>query len=203
MSLRLLAAMAFAAYVFAQPAVQGPVVLIIGPPGAGKTTQADVLGKAYGLTVITAEQMIAANPEVFERIRRKGVTGIEPETDPVLNRFFEERIAQPDAAKGFITAGYPSVKDHADFVAGLVKTNRLPNPTVIQLEVPEAELRQRLARDPKYANLDQLLKDYQREMAMVALYFPNAEIHRINGRGRPNQVTKRIRDVLDKKIASR
>jgi adenylate kinase len=121
----------------------------------------------------------------------------------VLNRFFEERIAQPDAAKGFITAGYPSVKDHADFVAGLVKTNRLPNPTVIQLEVPEAELRQRLARDPKYANLDQLLKDYQREMAMVALYFPNAEIHRINGRGRPNQVTKRIRDVLDKKIASR
>lgn len=203
MTVRLFAALAFAAAAFTQPTVQGPVVLIIGPPGAGKTTQADVLGKAYGLTVITAEQMIAANPEVFERIRRKGVTGIEPETDPVLNRFFEERIAQPDAAKGFITAGYPSVKDHADFVAGLVKTNRLPNPTVIQLEVPEAELRQRLARDPKYANLDQLLKDYQREMAMVALYFPNAEFHRINGRGRPDQVTKRIRDVLDKKITSR
>lgn len=203
MSSRYLAVFAFAAAASAQPVVQGPIVLIIGPPGAGKTTQADVLSKAYGLPAITAEQLIAAKPEVFERIRRKGVTGIEPETDPVLNRFFEERITQPDVAKGFIAAGYPSVKDHADFVAGLVKTNRLPNPIIIQLEVPESETRKRLSRDPKYANLDQLLKDYQREMAIATLYFPNAEVHRINGRGRPNQVTKRIRDVLDKKIGKR
>lgn len=203
MSFRYVAALACAAGAFAQPIVQGPVVLIVGPPGAGKTTQAEVLAKAYGLPSITPANLIAANPEVFERIRRKGVTGIEPETDPVLNRLFEQRIAQPDAAKGFITAGYPSVKDHADFVAAMVKTNRLPNPIVVQLEVPEAETRKRLARDPKYANLDQLLKDYQREMAIAALYFPNAEIHRIDGRGRPNQVTKRIRDVLDKKIGKK
>jgi adenylate kinase len=203
MRVRFLAAAALAVGGFAQPIVQGPVVLIIGPPGAGKTTQADVLSKAYGLPAITAEQLITANPEVFERIRRKGVTGIEPETDPVLNRLFEQRIAQPDAAKGFITAGYPSVKDHADFVAAMVKTNRLPNPIVVQLEVPEAEVRKRLARDPKYANLDQLMKDYQREMAIASLYFPNAEVHRINGRGRPNQVTRRIRGVLDNKIGKK
>lgn len=203
MSFRLSGALILASLSFAQPIIQGPVVLIVGPPGAGKTTQAEILAKAYGLPAVTVEQLISANPDVFERIRRKGVSGIEPETDPVLNRLFEQRITQADAAKGFITAGYPSVKDHADFVAGMVKDNRLPSPIVVQLQVPEAEVRKRLAKDPKYANLDQLLKDYERELSILQLYFPNAEIHRINGRGRPAQVTKRIRDVLDKKIGKR
>jgi adenylate kinase len=202
MSLRFLTALALAGAGFAQSNVQGPVILIIGAPGAGKTTQAEAVGKAYGLPVITAAQLIADNQEVFNKLRRTTITGIEPETDPVLNHLFEQRIEQPDAARGFITAGYPSVKDHADFVAGMVRAKRLPNPIVIQLDVPESEVRRRLAKDPKYANLDQLIKDYQRELGVVQLYFPDAQIHRIDGRPKADQVTRSIRAVLDKKVVA-
>jgi adenylate kinase len=203
MSLRFLTALALAGAGFAQSNVQGPVILIIGAPGAGKTTQAEALGKAYALPVITATQLINDNREVFERIRKTKISGIEPETDPVLNHLFEQRLEQPGLAKGFITAGYPSVKDHADFVAGLVRQNRLPRPIIIQLDVPDAEVRKRLAKDPKYDQVEQLIKDYRRELEVIQLYFPEAEIHRIDGRPKVTDVTKSIRKVLDKRVTSR
>lgn len=197
---RYFAALLFMGALFAQTTIYGPVILITGAPGAGKTTQAEALSQAYGLPMISAEQLIADNPKVFEEIRRRKISGIEPETDPVLNHLFEQRISRPDVASGFLTAGYPSTKDHADFLAGMVRAQRLPRPVVIQLEVPENEVRARLSKDPKYANLDQLIKDYQRELQVLQLYFPDAEIHKVDGRPKPENVTKKIRAILDKKV---
>ncbi len=182
--------------------VEGPVVLIIGAPGAGKTTQAEALSAAYRLPAITSEQIISENAATFAKLRQTAITGMEPQTDPVLNKLFVARIEKQDVAKGFIVAGYPATKDHADFLAKLVADKRLPSPMVVQLDVPDDEVRKRLAKHPKYGNLEQLIKDYHREMDMLKLYFPAAEIHTIDGRPKVETVTKKIRAVLDPKIKS-
>lgn len=202
MPLRAILLAAFALALHGQPLIQGPVVVLVGAPGAGKTTQAAALSKIYGLPVISSEDLIKNNPNVFQKIRESKLTGMEPQTDPVLNKLFLERIKQGDAAAGVIVAGYPATKDHADFLAKMVADKSLPVPTILQLDVPDDDVRKRLASNPEYtpAKLDQLLKDYHREFDMLKLYFPNAEVTTIDGRPKIEQVTNNIQALLDKKI---
>lgn len=186
----------------AQPLVEGPIVLLVGAPGAGKTTQAGALAKAYHLPVVTLEELVSSNADVFAKIRESKIKGIEPQTDPVLNRLFEDRLKTGTAKNGVIVAGYPSTKDHADFIVKMIERKALPTPVVIQLDVPDDDVRKRLAGNSSYPTekLEQLIKDYHREFDMLKLYFPNAEIVTIDGRAKIPQVTKKIREVLDKKI---
>lgn len=190
---------------FAQAPIQGPVIVLIGAPGAGKTTQATALNKIYGLPVIGAEDLIRDNPGVFAKIRESKIKGIEPQTDPVLNNLFEERLKKDDTAQGFILAGYPATKDHADYLLKMIEQKRLPQPIIIQLDVPDAEVRKRLAGNSNYntEQLDQLIKDYHREFDLLHLYFPKAVVTKIDGTASIDAVTQKIRAVLDPKIKAK
>src|SRR3954466_4799177 len=83
----------------------GPLVVLIGPPASGKTTQAQILQKERGMAVISVEDLIAQNRQSFERFRRPEIQGVEPRLDPVLNRLVEERLRSVDRSKGVILDG--------------------------------------------------------------------------------------------------
>lgn len=186
----------------AQVKVAGPVIIFIGAPGSGKSTQAAVTAKAFKLPVISAESMIRNNKLAFQRAAEIGISGMEPRTDPVMNQVFAALLKRDDYAKGFVLDGYPATNGHSDFIASLVKSGQLPKPVVLQLDVSDDTARKRSQQEPGSdpAKVEQLLKDYHREFDMVRAYFPEANIIAINGDKKPRAVSKEIKTALQQNL---
>ena len=78
----------------------GPLIVFIGPPGAGKTTQATILQKDRGMALISSDQLIEQNHQAFEKFRHPAIHGVEPRLDPALNKLVEENSAPRIFRKG-------------------------------------------------------------------------------------------------------
>src|SRR5689334_6768801 len=101
----LLSAFLLCALALAQPKVEGPVVLFVGPPGSGKSTQAAAASRLLKVPIVSVEDLIAANQAEFAKIRRSGIAGMEPHSDPLLNRLFMARLEKGDLSHGLILDG--------------------------------------------------------------------------------------------------
>jgi adenylate kinase len=175
----------------------GPVVVLMGAPGSGKTTQTELLRKQRGMAVISADDLIARNRQVFERFRNPHIKGLEPRVDPALNRLVDEALGSMDLSKGVILDGYPAAKSHGDYLNVLREKYRLPKPLVIHLRVPDSVVRQRL-KTQKAGDVEQNLKDYHREFDFAREYFPESDIHDVDGTRKPSVIAKEIRGLLPK-----
>jgi len=106
------------------PKSQAPLALILfGSPGSGKGTQSKLLAKALGIPQISTGDMLR------EHVRRGKAIGTKVEAkmkagilvkDYVVNQLVEERLAQPDAANGFILDGYPRTRAQAEVLCGIL-----------------------------------------------------------------------------------
>src|SRR6185295_2369818 len=138
-----------------------PLIVVIGPPASGKTTQAQILQKERGMAVLSVEDLIAQNRQAFERFRRPEIQGVEPRLDPVLNRLVGERLRAIDRAQGVILDGYPASKEQGDHLTSLIAEFQFFGPIVLQLRVTDAEVRKRAAKGNS-KDVEQGLKDYHR-----------------------------------------
>ncbi len=184
----------------AQTKVDGPVVLFIGPPGSGKSTQTTAAARLLKVPVVAVDDLIKDNAATFEKLREKKISGMEPQSDPVLNRLFSERMEKGDLSSGIIFDGYPSTKDHVDYLSNLVKNGVIPKPLVIELQIPDETVlkRTKKAKDSP-VSVEQRLKDYHREMDMVRIYFPEAEIIATDGTKSIKKVERAVSDILKKR----
>jgi len=171
--LRRLFLICFAVLAAAQEASRPLVVVLIGPPGSGKTTQAEFLNRKYGLPVI-------------------GVDDLRAKAGAKLNEALRSRIQAVGGQRGFVIDGYPATHSEADFLAALVKELKLPAPVVIQLDVPDNVVRQRLAGKEKPESVDRRLENYHREMDLVRQYYPQADIWTIIGTRTVKEVSQTI-----------
>jgi adenylate kinase len=176
-----------------------PVIVLIGPPGAGKSTQAARIQKRYRFAMITREQLMQDDPALLARYKQPDIQGVEPRSDPVLNKLFLARLEKTDISKGLLLDGYPATKDHADFLKEVIADKGLASPLVLQLDVPDDAARQRLKGQPTLT-VEQNLKDYHREMDFIGAYFPEADIVRIDGSKKPRGVFQQIRQVLKQRL---
>jgi len=106
------------------PKSQVPLALILfGPPGSGKGTQSKLLVKTLGFPQVSTGDMLR------EHVRKGNAVGTKVEAkmkagilvrDEVVNRLVEERLAQPDAARGFILDGYPRTRTQAETLCGML-----------------------------------------------------------------------------------
>lgn len=196
-----LLALAFSTLLQAQSEMVGPFVLVIGPPGSGKSTQAKQIAATLRVPIVSDEELIENNPEAFEVLKKNNLSGMEPQTNPVLNRLFKERFQKGGLEKGVVLDGYPATKDHADFIAALVQAGELPNPLIIQLMVPDEVVRQRMAAGGGMSEaVEQRLKDYHREFDVLELYFPDADLEKIDGNKTPEKVKANIAKLLKKRF---
>jgi len=182
--------------------VDGPFVLVIGPPGSGKSTQGVLAAKKLGVPVVSVDELTEANREVFEKTRRGVLSGMEPETDPRLNPVFAKRLEKGDLAKGAVIEGYPATKDHADFLAKMISERKLPSPVILQLTVPDEVARKRLEGAPGKTpeSVEQRLKDYYRELGALSLYFPDADVNPVDGSMSPEEVAAAISKIIEQKF---
>jgi adenylate kinase len=174
----------------------GPLVLLIGGPGSGKSTQAEILRKERQMTIISADDLIAGNRQVFEKVRNPALDGVDVRQDPALNRLIEEALGKADLSKGVVIDGYPAAKNQADFLAAMREKLDLPQALIIHLHVPDKVLRKRMKKS-KTPDGEQRLKDYHREFDFIRTYFPESQIRDVDGNKRAKSVAKAIRKLLE------
>jgi adenylate kinase len=123
-------------------------LILLGPPGAGKGTQAERLQADFGLAHVSTGDMlraeVAAGSDLGERAKGYMDRG-ELVPDSLIIDMLRERIGQEDASEGFLLDGFPRTEAQADALdEALQRTERALN-AVILIEVPDAEVIRRLA----------------------------------------------------------
>jgi adenylate kinase len=183
------------------------LIVLVGPTGSGKTTQAEFLKKRFGIPTLASDDLIQANPAELAKYRRPGITPGPPQLSPALDVLVAEKLASMDLTKGVVLEGYPASKDQADHLAALVVKWNLPAPIVIQIdlsdEVATQRLKERRHDDDKAELIEERLKNYHREMDMIKSYFPQAKIWTIDGNKPVAEVSSAIETILNGELRKR
>jgi adenylate kinase len=122
-------------------------LILLGPPGSGKGTQAQRLVHRYGIVQLSTGEMLraavaAATPIGLKAKDIMASGGLVP--DDVVVGIISERIDQPDAAKGFILDGFPRTVPQAQALDDLLKKKHIKLDAVVELRVNESALLQRV-----------------------------------------------------------
>jgi len=175
----------FGAAAQSQTADKRFLIVLIGPTGSGKTTQAEFLKQRFRIPTIAVDDLIQANPAALARFRRPGITPGPPQLNPAVDGLIAEKLASLDLTKGVVLDGYPASKDQADHLAAFATKLNLPSPIVIQIDLPDDVARRRLKErqraDDTPELIEERLKNYHREMDMIRSYYPKANIWTVNG----------------------
>jgi adenylate kinase len=123
-------------------------LILLGPPGAGKGTQSQRLVEKLGIPQLSTGDMLREAVTAGTEVGRKAKAVMDAGnlvSDEIVNAIVSERIDQPDAARGFILDGYPRTLIQADAVEKMLADKGLQLDCVIELEVDDAVLVQRIS----------------------------------------------------------
>lgn len=122
-------------------------LVLLGPPGAGKGTQAARLAERFSIPHVSTGDIFRANVAEQTELGREAQAYMDRGDyvpDDVTNRMVADRLAEPDAAEGFILDGYPRTVAQAETLESLLAEWESPLDAVLRLVVPEEELVHRL-----------------------------------------------------------
>ena len=177
---------------------KGLVVILVGAPESGKSTQAAFIQKRYQIPVIAIDDLVKENPSAFKSRLQAVPPNLDLRMDPVVIDLFKKKLESIDISRGFVSDGFPASREQADALAAMVRDKRLSDPVVIQINVSDEEALARARKDPN-ADLPQLprqIKDYHREIGMLRSYYPQANIWEIDGARTPKEVSNTINAIL-------
>jgi adenylate kinase len=122
-------------------------LILLGPPGSGKGTQAQRLVQRHGIVQLSTGEMLRAAVAARTPVGLKAADimasgGLVP--DEIVVGIISDRLDQPDAAKGFILDGFPRTVPQAEALDELLKKKQIKLDAVIELRVNESALLQRV-----------------------------------------------------------
>ncbi|UVK53001.1 adenylate kinase [Mesorhizobium sp. AR02] len=189
-------------------------LILLGPPGAGKGTQAQRLVDKYGIPQLSTGDMlraaVQAGSEVGKRAKAVMDAG-ELVSDAIVNAIVAERIDQADCAGGFILDGYPRTLVQADAVESMLSERGISLDTVIELVVDDRALVGRIvkrAEDAKAAGqpvrkddnpavFEERLREYYKKTApLTGYYYAKGRLKTVDGMASIDAVTAEIEAVL-------
>ncbi|MCB1467925.1 MAG: adenylate kinase [Rhizobiaceae bacterium] len=189
-------------------------LILLGPPGAGKGTQAQRLVAKHGIPQLSTGDMlraaVAAKTPVGLQAKAVMDAG-ELVSDSIVNAIVAERIDQPDCAKGFILDGYPRTLVQADAVEAMLAERNLSLDVVIELVVDDKALVGRIvkrAEDAKAAGqpvrkddnpevFDERLREYYKKTApLLGYYYAKHMLKSTDGMASMDDVTAAIETIL-------
>jgi adenylate kinase len=185
-------------------------IVFLGPPGAGKGTQALRLKDYFGMAHLSTGEMLraageAATPLGREALEYMQVGQLVP--DDVVVGIVADRLAEPDCASGCLFDGFPRTEPQAEELDQMLAQRHMPIDLVLALQVSEDQLIDRLLsrgrmddnretireRFRQYNDLTEPLLDYYRRRGILRM---------IDGEGTPDEVFERILKAIQSADAS-
>lgn len=124
-------------------------LILAGPPGAGKGTQATTVSQQLGIPAISTGEIFRAE------IANKSDIGLEAQRyisegnlvpDSVTNEIVRRRLARPDAVNGFLLDGYPRTLEQIDALEAMLAEDGLSIDAMVDIEIPDEEVEGRLLK---------------------------------------------------------
>ncbi|PYI40366.1 adenylate kinase [Arthrobacter psychrolactophilus] len=183
-------------------------MLIIGPPGSGKGTQAERIVGELGIIAISTGDIFRAN------VKGETPLGLEAKKymdngdfvpDSVTNRMVRDRLAQSDVAEGFLLDGYPRTSSQVDELDDILGSAGVSLDIVLQLTADDEELVKRLlgraletGRSDDTETVIRHRLDLYREQTevVVSRYAERGILAKVDGLGEMDAVTARIMDAI-------
>jgi len=185
-------------------------LVLLGPPGAGKGTQAERLVREHGIVQLSTGDMLRAAVAAGTEVGRRAKTVMDRGDlvpDDVMIDIIAERIDRPDAARGFILDGFPRTVPQAEALDRLLATRGIALDRVIEITVDEGMLKDRIENrarqtggaraDDTVATLHNRIAVYRKQTAPVADYYRGrGTLSAVDGMGSIETVSAAIAKVL-------
>lgn len=185
------------------------IVVLFGPPGTGKGTQAARLAAATGIPHVSTGEMLRSEVSRDTALGREAAPVMASGglvSDDLMVRIIESRLSQPDAAQGVLLDGFPRTVPQARALDEMLSRHRREIGTVLVLEVPEDVLLERILKraaidgraDDNEEAFRERMRVYQDQTAPVLDYYraQGTPIRTVDGIGTMDEVTERILGAL-------
>jgi len=186
---------------------RGARLLIVGPPGSGKGTQATFVADAYGIPAISTGDIfrhhITHQTELGIKVKAIVDAG-DYVPDDLTNQLIAARLSEPDAANGFLLDGYPRTLDQVDFLDELLASDGKLE-AVIRLTADKDELVKRLTHraheQGRADDTEEAIRHRQdvynaQTAPIIEVYRERGLLAEVDGIGSVDEVAARIREAL-------
>jgi adenylate kinase len=189
-------------------------IVLLGPPGSGKGTQATMLVKHLGLPHISTGALLrnAAKRGTALGLQAKAITDKgELVPDDIMSDMIEERLSRDDVADGFILDGYPRNLAQARSLDAVLERLNKPADEAIHIDIDQEQIIQRIAKrakeegraDDTEETVRNRMRVYAEQTAPVADYYAERGLlTRVLGDGLKEEILQRILSVLDTRAKS-
>ena len=187
-------------------------IILLGPPGAGKGTQAARIAEKLDIPAISTGEIFRTNMAEGTEIGKQAKAYMdrgEFVPDSVTNEMVRARLAAPDAKGGFLLDGYPRNVDQAHVLRDMTMELGVSIDLVLEIQVDEDEVVARMLKraqeqhraDDTEPVMRHRLEVYHQQTEPVATYYVDQDLLQVvDGTGTVDEVTERIFTILDSAI---
>jgi adenylate kinase len=178
-------------------------LLIIGPPGAGKGTQAKAIAEHYAIPAISTGDIfrknVAAGTDLGRRVKEIMAAG-EYVPDSVTNAMVRDRLAEDDARGGFLLDGYPRTVNQVHELDEILAGSGVDVDAVVQRLLRRAEIEGR-ADDTEEVIRNRMNVYDDQTSPLTSIYAERGVLVKVDGMGEVDEVAERIYAALDAAVA--
>ncbi len=177
-------------------------LLIIGPPGSGKGTQAEHLARHFGIPAVSTGEIFRSNVSSGTELGNDAAKYLDDGEfvpDDLTNALVKDRLLATDVQGGFLLDGYPRTAAQVTELDNMLSSRGHGIDAVIELRAPDAELERRMLRRAKDGGRgDDTVNVFRRRLDLyhrethevVAVYSGRNLLVPVNGSGDPGDITK-------------
>jgi adenylate kinase len=185
-------------------------LVLLGPPGSGKGTQATLLSEKYGIPAISTGDVLRAQVEAGTPLGRRVKAYLdrgELVPDSLVVDLIQHRLLDPDTQQGFILDGFPRTLPQAQALDAMLAALDRPLDAVLYLQVDPQAVRERLGQrhrgDDRQGIIDHRLDVFLDQTApLISYYQAHGKLKLIDGAQPPEVVAASIEDAIRSLAAS-
>jgi adenylate kinase len=178
------------------------VILLVGPPGSGKSTQAQILSKKYGIRAVSMADILkkemssVQKKDPISKAMAAAVASGDLLPDEPAAEMVRHYLLRSDVHQGLVLDGFPATAGQAKALDKILQEKALPKAVVVVLEAPDDVIRKRMLSrgrvDDKPETIDRRIRDFRNEAAQLGDWAGKTHVVRVDGAAGVGDVSKQI-----------